>query len=115
MSHIVGNTVAITATSAPGDTIFTAGGRAGHGFLVGIYVTGDGGDLTLIHDIGSGHPNSSAGQHSIINSMILSSIGDQILVALVIIYGHNTDPDKITAHLDAAGTIEIVIAAEEIT
>ena len=114
MSHLVGNTVAVTAASAPGDTIFTAGARAGQGFLVGIYVTGDGGDLTLIHDIGTGHPRASAGQHSIINSMILSSIGDQVLVALVIIYGHNTDPDKITAHLDASGTIEIVVTAEEI-
>ncbi len=114
MSKIVGNTVAITATSAPGDTIFTAQNKAGKGYLVGVYVTGDGGDLTIIHDVGSGHPIQSADQHTIVNSLILSSVGDQQLVALVPIYGHVTDPDKLTAHLDAAGTIELVITAEEI-
>ncbi len=114
MSHIEGNTVAITDTSAPGDTIFTAGDRTGQGFIVTIYVTGDGGDLTIIHDIGSGHPNASAGQHTILNSMILSSIGDQFAIAIVIIYGDSADPDKITAHLDAAGTIQLVVVAEEI-
>ncbi len=115
MAHPVQNTQNVTATAAPGDTIGTAPGRTGQAFVCEIFITKTSGSaatkLTLVHDIGSGHPNEPPGQHEIVSSWQIPSPGQQIFAATVTLFGHPTDPCKLTMFLDG-GTVECVLQAQ---
>lgn len=109
-----GNIVAVTATSTPGTTLYTGPLRSGQAIRIQVRAMTVGTSLsavTIEHDVGAEHPFASAGIKKVVDAYRLPIVGLPVLILDHIIFGGSSDPDKLTAYVDA-NTVNFLIEVE---
>lgn len=103
----------ITSTSTPGGTLVTAG-ASGTKKRIRVLATQQGTtqrNLTVEHDRGSGHPSGDA-IVKVVDAFPLPQ-GVQVEVCEVVIYGHASDPGKVTSYVNTGTVVIEVVVLED--